>query len=243
MMPRVVSWFSCGAASAVATVLAAIKYGPDIDIVYCRVEEEHEDNLRFLKDFEKATGLSVTIIRNEKFKGSIFNVFWARKFIKNQWGAPCTMLLKKEMREQYQKDNDIQILGYTAEEQNRADRFIDTNNAVNEDFILLDQGFSKKDCLDCIVALGIDIPVMYKLGYANNNCIGCVKGGMGYFNKVRIDFPERFNQLAKLERDIGHAINKDKNGPVYLDELDPTRGHKLKDMPSNCGFVCEAKDA
>lgn len=31
---------------------------------------------------------------------------------------------------------------------------------------------------------------MYDLGYANNNCIGCVKGGIGYWNKIRIDFPE-----------------------------------------------------
>ena len=47
---RVISWFSCGAASAVATILAAIKYG-EIEAVYCRVVEEHEDNLRFLNDF------------------------------------------------------------------------------------------------------------------------------------------------------------------------------------------------
>ena len=47
--PRVVSWFSCGAASAVATILTAIKYG-EIEAIYCRVVEEHEDNLRFLDD-------------------------------------------------------------------------------------------------------------------------------------------------------------------------------------------------
>ena len=49
---RVISWFSCGAASAIATVLAAIKYG-EIEAVYCRVVEEHEDNLRFLDDFTR----------------------------------------------------------------------------------------------------------------------------------------------------------------------------------------------
>ena len=40
---------------------------------------------------------------------------------------------------------------------------------------------------------------MYKLGYNNNNCIGCVKGGQAYWNKIRIDFPETFNKMAKLE--------------------------------------------
>ena len=26
--------------------------------------------------------------------------------------------------------------------------------------------------------MGIEIPVMYRLGYNNNNCVGCVKGGI-----------------------------------------------------------------
>jgi 3'-phosphoadenosine 5'-phosphosulfate sulfotransferase (PAPS reductase)/FAD synthetase len=241
-MSRVVSWFSCGAASAVATILAAQKY-EKVHAVYCRVRQEHEDNLRFLKDFSNTTGIPVETIENEKHKGSIFDVFLTRKYIKNQHGAPCTMLLKKEMRKQYQRVDDIQVFGYTAEEQDRADRFLDANNEVQEDFILLDQGVTKPDCLNIIRILGIKIPVMYRLGYKNNNCIGCVKGGMGYWNAIRKDFPEAFDKMAKLERTIGHAINKDKNGPVFLDELDPKRGHKIKDMPGDCGFTCEVNDA
>lgn len=50
---------------------------------------------------------------------------------------------------------------------------------------------------------GIKIPAMYKMGYNNNNCIGCVKGGMGYWNKIRKDFPEVFAQMAQIERDVG----------------------------------------
>ena len=40
---------------------------------------------------------------------------------------------------------------------------------------------------------GIELPEMYKLGYQHNNCIGCVKSsGAGYWNKIKIDFPERY---------------------------------------------------
>jgi Fe-S cluster biogenesis protein NfuA len=80
---------------------------------------------------------------------------------------------------------------------------------------------------------------MYKLGYANNNCIGCVKGGMGYWNAIRKDFPSQFKKMAKTERIIGHAVLKDDGGPVYLDELDPNRGNFERDMPGDCGFTCE----
>ena len=238
--PRVISWFSCGAASAVATILAAVKYG-DIEAVYCRVEEEHPDNLRFLDDFTRVTGIPVKVIRDEQHQGSIYNVFAKRGFIKNQYGAPCTMILKKNMRKSYQRPTDTQVFGYTAEEQDRADKFIDGNNDVNQDFLLIDNGITKQDCYAHLTKMGLKLPAMYHLGYSNNNCIGCVKGGMGYWNKIRKDFPEHFTKMAKLERFIGHAVNKDDDGPVYLDELDPTRGRFKVDMPADCGFTCEVK--
>lgn len=239
-MSRVISWFSCGAASAVATILAAVKYG-QIEAVYCRVREEHEDNLRFMDDFTRVTGIPVKVIMDERSQGSIYNIFLKRGYIKNQYGAPCTMILKKDMRKSYQRPDDIQVFGYTVEEQDRADRFIDGNNDVNEDFILMSNGITKQDCYEYLIKLGLDLPVMYKLGYSNNNCVGCVKGGMGYWNKIRKDFPEQFQKMAKVERIIGHAINKDKNGSVYLDELAPNRGRFKDDAPGDCGFTCEAK--
>lgn len=237
---RVISWFSCGAASAVATVLAAIKYG-EIEAVYCRVVEEHEDNLRFLDDFTRVVGIPVKVIMDGQHEGSIYKVFTKRGFLKNQYGAPCTMILKKDMRKAYQRPGDIQVFGYTVEEQDRADRFIDGNNDVREDFILIDNKITKQDCYSHLARLGLKLPAMYHLGYSNNNCVGCVKGGMGYWNKIRKDFPDRFEKMSKLERLIGHAINKDDKGPVYLDELAPDRGRFKQDMPADCGFTCEVK--
>lgn len=237
-MPRIISWFSCGAASAVATVLTAINHG-SVEAVYCRVREEHEDNLRFLEDFQRVFGIHVKIIMNEKYDGSIYNVFHTRGFIKSKDGAPCTMLLKKDMRKAYQLPDDLQVFGYTVEEQDRADRFIDANNEVKESFPLIEAGITKHDCLRLIHKAGIKLPIMYGLGYQNNNCIGCVKGGMGYWNKIRVDFPPQFKRMAQTERDIGFTVNKDKNGPVYLDELDPSRGNFKEDIPADCGFTCE----
>ena len=49
---RILCWFSCGAASAYATYLASKKYD-EIHAVYCQVLEEHEDNQKFLLDFEE----------------------------------------------------------------------------------------------------------------------------------------------------------------------------------------------
>tara|TARA_R110000737_G_C14435425_1_gene460415 strand:+ start:44 stop:796 length:753 start_codon:yes stop_codon:yes gene_type:complete len=238
-MSRVISWFSCGAASAYATYLAHQKYGDKMEAVYCRVKEESEDNLRFLNEFVEATGIPVKIIGDESMDYSIFKVFHKRKFIKGPTGAPCTMVLKKNVRKSYQRSDDVQIFGYTIDEISRVDRFIDSNNEVITDFILVDKNITKPHCMKWFNDMGFTLPEMYRLGYANNNCIGCIKGGMGYWNAIRIDFPEAFNNMARTEREIGHAVNKGKEGPVYLDELHPDRGSFKRDQPLDCGFTCE----
>lgn len=236
-MTRTVSWFSCGAASAVATKLA-ISSGEPVTIAYCEVAEEHPDNKRFLKDCEKWFGQDVTILKNEKYSGSIYEVIHGVKFIKGPMGAPCTKHLKKSVRKEFEKPTDRQVFGYTVEEQHRLDRFIDGNNDVDVWPILIENGLTKADCLGMLERAGIELPTMYKLGYRNNNCIGCVKGGIGYWNKIRKDFPNHFDRMSKTERIIGHAILKDQDGPIYLDELDPGRGKHQSEPDIDCGIFC-----
>lgn len=61
---------------------------------------------------------------------------------------------------------------------------------------------------------------------------------MGYWNRIRKDFPEVFESRAKLERTVGHSMLKDKNGPVYLDELNPDRGDMNTEIFPECGIMC-----
>lgn len=245
MSQKAIAWFSCGAASAVATVLAAIKYGSALEVVYCRVVDEHPDNLKFLYRFSEVTGIPIKVVMNEKYNGSVDAVIERRNFIKGPRGAQCTVLLKQDVRKRYktaEEYNDYnQIFGFTIDERARAGRFQDNNPEVWPDFILIENKITKQDCYQYLQSLGLELPAMYRLGYENNNCIGCVKGGMGYWNKIRVDFPEVFAKRAAQERKVGHAINKDKFGPVWLDELDPSRGVFKNDSPGDCGFSCETK--
>lgn len=86
---------------------------------------------------------------------------------------------------------------------------------------------------------GIEIPAMYKMGYNNNNCIGCPKGGMGYWNKIRKDFPDAFSEVAQIERDVGATCLKDKDGRIFLDELPPWRGDPVEEIIPDCSLVCQ----
>lgn len=51
---RVLSWFSCGDASAVAAKLAVEKYGDRCEVLYCDTFAfEHPDNRRFFNDTQQ----------------------------------------------------------------------------------------------------------------------------------------------------------------------------------------------
>ena len=41
-----------------------------------------------------------------------------------------------------------------------------------------------------------------------------------------------------MEREVGHSMLKDKNGSVYLDELDPNRGDMNTEIFPDCGIMC-----
>jgi hypothetical protein len=235
---RTVCWFSCGAASAVATKIALAERErereSELIIAYTEVKEEHLDNKRFLADCEEWFGQKIEILGNDFYDRSIYRVF-EKNYIRTPKGAPCTRALKKQIRERFEKPTDRQVFGYTAEEQARLDRFIDANADVNIWTPLIEKGLGKEDCLAMLKNAGIELPAMYKLGYHNNNCIGCVKGGMGYWNKIKVDFPEHFDRMAKLERFKKQTIFKDR----YLDELKPTDGNYPQEPNIECSIFCQ----
>ena len=126
------------------------------------------------------------------------------------------------------------VWGFDCNEKNRAERIRETFWEYQHEFPLIDNMLTKEDAHGLLEKLGIRRPAMYDLGYSNNNCIGCVKGGMGYWNKIRKDFPEVFEKRAKLERDIGATCIKG----IYLDELEEDRGSTKEILPE-CSLMCE----
>lgn len=239
---RIVCWFSCGAASAVATKLAIAENAGRLPLVVarCIVREEHPDNDRFAADCEKWFGVPITNMLNDKYNGSIYEVFRKESYISGVNGAPCTRLLKKKVRLDFEKPTDQHVFGYCAEEQDRWNDFIDANN-INATSPLMERGLEHSDCLSMVRDAGIELPVMYGLGYQHNNCIGCCKAtGQGYWNKIREDFPEVFERMAAESRRLGVRIIRIKEKRSFLDELQPGTGNYQEEPEVQCGIFCEA---
>jgi len=239
-MSRIICWFSCGAASAVATKLALAQYaGQEIIVARCIVKEEHTDNDRFAADCEKWFGVPIVNMVNEKYNGSIVEVADKRQYVSGINGAPCTLLLKKKVREDFQCPTDKHVFGYCAEEQGRWDNFLDANN-IDAVSPLIERGLEHSDCLAMVENAGIKLPAMYQLGYKHNNCIGCWKaGGQGYWNKIRTDFPLVFEARAEQSRRIGARLLNVNKVHKFLDEIEYGAGDYQKEPEIQCGIFCE----
>ena len=236
---RTVVWFSCGSASAVAARMI-LKETPNAFLVYCDTGSEHPDNVRFRKDVEAWLGVKVWTIRSKKYT-DIWDVFKKGRFLNSPAGALCTVELKKVPRFRFQSPDDVQVFGYTVGEEERSKRFKAANFDVDMRTPLIEQGLTKADCHAVIREAGIKVPEMYRLGYVNNNCIGCVKGGAGYWNKIRRDFPDVFARMAAQEREINATVLKDKDGnKLFLDTLKPGVGRYSSEPPVFCGLLCES---
>ena len=65
---RMVVWFSCGAASAVAAKLAVEAYGDRCHVVYCdTMASEHPDNARFFADVERWIERKIEVVKSAKY--------------------------------------------------------------------------------------------------------------------------------------------------------------------------------
>jgi 3'-phosphoadenosine 5'-phosphosulfate sulfotransferase (PAPS reductase)/FAD synthetase len=243
---RTVAWFSAGAASTCATYLA-LQDDPDTVVAYIDPGSEHEDTPRYIAEVEAWLGVPILRLRSDKYT-DVDDVIERTRYIVGPYGARCTTELKKAVRLAFQLPDDRQVFGFDASprEVKRAREFRQTNPEVDLRTPLIEHGWSKADCHAFIQRSGVKRHAMYELGYRNANCVGCVKAGMGYWNKIRVDFPEVFAKRSRQERELGVAINREEkriNGkresfPVFLDELDPTRGNYALEPDVECGVLC-----
>lgn len=244
-MSRVVVWFSCGAASAVAGKLVLSEHGHnDVVVAYTDTGAEHPDNARFIQHIQTWYGHEIQILKTDKYTDT-WDVWLRTRYLVGPTGARCTGELKKKVRFAFQQPDDIHVFGFTADrrEVQRAERFREQNPEIDLRTPLIERGINKKDCIGILDAVGIAIPAMYRMGYQNNNCIGCVKGGMGYWNKIRRDFPDVFDRMARLEQEIGATVLRSDGRRLPLTDLDPHAGRYVDEPHIECGPLCTATAA
>jgi hypothetical protein len=234
----IIAWWSAGVTSAIATKLALDEFGVEnVRPIYFGIASSHPDNARFQSECEAWYGCKIETVVGKY--ADQFEVIKKTRYINGAAGARCTGELKKSLRQRIERELDYegQVFGFefNKKEVNRAIRFKEQYPDARPLFPLIERRITKPEALALLEAEGIERPVMYKLGYPNNNCIGCVKGGAGYWNQIKKDFPDHFARMAALERDLEHTCLSGQ----YLDELPASAGRHQEIIMPNCGNFCD----
>lgn len=223
----VIAWWSGGVTSAVACKIAIDLWGVDnVRVVFIDTKNEDADTYRFKIDCEKWMRKPVESISNEKY-ADIKEVWYKFLSLNVAHGAICSSELKREMRVRFLRENkySLTVFGYDMSEPKRAKAMTLNYGETNPVYPLLLYGHSKQKCIDILIENRIEIPRSYKMGLNNNNCLetGCVQGGIGYWQMMRVIQPEKFDAMAEVE----HDLTRLKGEPVTM----------LKDQSKGGGLV------
>jgi len=226
-MEDIICWWSGGVTSAVACKIAIDLFGIDrCRFIFIDTKNEDESTYVFKINCEYWYGGKIETITNADYD-NIEEVWKKFLSLNTAHGAICSSELKRTTRQRFQKENKYshQVFGFEKEEKNRAKALALNYPDTKPLFPLIEKGLSKIDCVKIVTNAGIDLPNSYVIGYKNNNCFntGCVQGGIGYWQKMRVDFPEKFDRMAKVE----HNLTDLKGTPVTM----------LKDQSRGGGLV------
>lgn len=207
----IIAWWSGGVASAVTCRICIEWFGVEnVRLVFIDTHNEHPDTYRFLSDCERWYNSKIETICHPTYT-DIRDVWYDHLSLNISKGAKCSEVLKIQVRQQFIKKNpfSFQAFGFDVTELERAKNMQKNNPHLRPIFPLIAQLMNKKDCIKTIqkannLFLNIEVPITYKLGFQNNNCFqtGCVKGGIGYWQKIQTESPEKFDAMAIVEHDL-----------------------------------------
>jgi hypothetical protein len=133
------------------------------------------------------------------------------------------------------------VFGYTNDKTdvNRAKRMLNTYPDMVQRHPLIEYKLNKQACLAMIINADIAPPVMYAMGFQNNNCIPCVKAtSPSYWALVRKQFPAEFDRMSKLSRGLGARLTRLKGERAFIDEIAADQPTTNPIAPA-CDFLCQ----
>ncbi len=210
-MKHIIS-YSGGLASFFEAKLAVEKYGKDnIELVFCDTKTEDEDLYRFLNDTENYLGVKITRLIDGR---DIWDCAFQDNFLYNSRVANCTVYLKMRLFKKYIKQfkpNEIMVhIGFDYTEINRYERSKKHYSPIKLESLIMETDLNKSNMKLRLKEIGIELPLLHRLGFAHNNCGGfCFKAGIGHFKQLYDKLPKRYEYHMNKEQDLIKQIGKD----------------------------------
>lgn len=195
-----------GGLSSFAAAWEIKRQGFNMELIFCDTLIEDEDLYRFLKETAVFLGLELTTLSDGR---TPWEVFKDVRYIGNSRTAPCSTFLKREIFRKYIEDGNytpeetILVLGFDVTEAHRVERAKENWQPYGILAPLIERVAAKREALEALKKVGIEIPRLYKMGFQHNNCGGfCVRAGQAQFQKLLEIFPERYAEHEASEQKL-----------------------------------------
>jgi len=187
----------------------------DVILYFNDTKWEHPDLYRFLNDLEQYFNHSITIDSDGRTPEELF--YDHRALASNRMPF-CSRVLKAERLQKFYKDKDTLIFGIGSDEEHRAKRLVSVYQIIASKtgkwpkllFPLISEKATKAHVNNFLVEAGIELPVLYKLGFVHNNCSGgCVRAGKKSWRLLLMKLPEVYAERERVEEKMRDYLGKD----------------------------------
>lgn len=204
--------FSGGAGSYAAAKRVVAEHGPaNTLLIFADTKMEDEDLYRFVGEAVAKLGAELITLCDGR---DPWQVFFDRRFLGNSRVDPCSETLKRNLirrwvQDNYTADNAIIYLGIDWTEIHRLKRAEPRWVPFTLRAPLCEKPYlDKRQVLDILREDGIEVPRLYKMGFAHNNCGGfCVKSGQAQFKLLLEKMPDRYAYHEQKEQDIREYLD------------------------------------
>jgi hypothetical protein len=174
---------------------------------------EDEDTYRFVREAAENVGAQLVTVRDGR---DIWQVFHDDRFLGNSRLANCSKFLKqKPCREWLEANHDpadtIVYVGIDWSEIHRLPAIEKGWAPYPVQAPLTEKPYLDRDNMQAVcLAAGIEVPRLYRAGFAHNNCGGfCVRGGQAQMELLLREHPERYAFHESEEQKLRDYLDKD----------------------------------
>jgi hypothetical protein len=214
--------FSGGAGSWMTAKRVAERHGTDdLFLVFADVGGDHstphagedEDTYRFIQEAAANVGGSLVWLNEGR---NIWQVFHDERFLGNSRLASCSKLLKQKPARAWLNANcdpteTVVYVGIDWTETHRLPAIVNAYQPFRAEAPMTEAPhMDKAAMLAALTAEGLEIPRLYRAGFAHNNCGGfCVRAGQAQFELLLREHPERYAYHETQEQALREHLGKD----------------------------------
>lgn len=207
-------FYSGGIGSWATAKRVIAKHGKqDVILLFTDTLIEDEDLYRFIDETVEEMGVEFHRIADGR---TPFEVYKDVRYLGNSRFAPCSHELKQKPAEKWVKanfkpDECVLYLGIDWTEEHRTKAPRRNYEPYKVEFPMCEEPYvTKEEMFQELERLGIEIPRLYKMGFAHNNCGGfCCRAGQGHFANLLKQMPERFAYYEAKEEEMRQFLGKD----------------------------------